>query len=84
MSAPDLLALQVEYAQAETPPRMGEIQEHYRKALAALGWRVPHGECMLPMRCPARGYCTLFLEGSQMETCGLTPSAEVGSADAAA
>jgi hypothetical protein len=64
----ELLALQAEYAQAETAPRMGEIQERYRKALAALGWAVPD-TCWLPLRCPGRGYCTMFIEGSQTEPC---------------
>jgi len=60
--------LQNEYAQATTAPRMGEIQERLRNALAERGWTVPH-DCWLPMRCPGRGYCTMFLEGSQTEVC---------------
>lgn len=63
-----LLALQAEYAQAATPPRMGEIQERLRNALAERGWTVP-ADCALPMRCPHRGYCTMFLEGGQTEPC---------------
>jgi len=58
-----------EYAETTVAPLLGELQERLRRTLAEQGWTVPTSECLLPMRCPARGYCTLFLEGSQTDPC---------------
>jgi hypothetical protein len=67
------IELRDEYAAITTDDpasRFGEVQERYRQALVDVGWTVPEGECPLPLRCPARRYCTQFLEGGQIEPCG--------------